>query len=230
MAFQQPVPPQKRKKSGMGCLGCGCLFLVILFLGVLGFCGFATYLGFKNLYTVTSAEAEQVPPYTVTDDTYTSAQKKIASFQQDVAAAKASTLTLSADELNALIHHQFNFDKYQSQLMVSFEGDTAHVLGTVPTNAIPVINLGIKDRYINLDAVTGLSFNPDTKEIAFEFHKLQIGDYNLPESQLASVQASFSQGFNQKLKQNPDVAKVLQAATNVTIQKGQFVVVTKGTP
>jgi hypothetical protein len=229
MAISQPVPPQKRKKSDMGCLGCGCLFIVIIFLGVLGFFGFATYLLFKNAYTVTSAEAEQIPAYTVTDDTFTGAQKKIASFQQDVAAGKASTLTLSADELNALIHHQFNFDKYQSQLMVSFDGATAHVLGTVPTNSIPVVSLGIKDRYFNVDALTGISFNSETKEIEFEFHKFQVGETSLPESQLASLQNSFSQGFNQRLKANPDIEKILQAATNVSIQNGQFVIETKGT-
>jgi len=217
MAIQPTAPPPKRKKSGMGCLGCGCLFILLLFLGLVGFCGFATYLGFKHLYTITSTEA----------DIYTGAEKKIASFQQDVAAGTTSTLTLSADEVNALIHHDFPLDKYQAQLMVSFDGNTAHLLGAVPTNSIPLVNLGVKDRYLNVDAVTGIAFNGETKDIEFQFHKFKVGDLNLPDNSLASLQASFSQGMNQKLHADPNINKVLQAATDVSITNGQFVVQTK---
>jgi hypothetical protein len=111
--------------------------------------------------------------------------------------------------------------------MVSFDGDTAHLLGTVPTNSIPVINLGVKDRYLNVDAVSGLTFNTETKDIEFQFHKFQVGETNLPDNQLASLQTSFAQGINQKLHANPDINKVLQVATNISVTGGQFVIQTK---
>ncbi len=211
----------------MGCLGCGCLAVIVIFLGFVGLVGAGTYFLFKNIYIVSAATPETIAPYTGTDDVYTGAQKKITSFNDDVAASKTSTLTLSSDEVNALIYHNVDLKKANAQALVTLDGDQARVQASIASNSIPFINLGVKDRYFNLDATTGISFNPDTKDIDFQFHKVQIGDISVPATSMESLQTNFSQQFNLKLHQDPAMSKVLDAAKTISIKDGQFVVETK---
>ena len=231
MAIQRTPPPQqppaKTSKAGLGCLGCGCLLLLVIFFVFAGLIGGGTYMGFKELQTVSSPTAEAITPFAGGDDVYTGVQQKITAFNQDVNAGKTSTLTLSADEINSLIEHNIDLKRLQAQVLVSMTGDLIRFQGSIPSNSIPLVNLGIKDRYFNLDATSAITFNPDTKEIEFQFRKIQIGDISLPENSVESLQTSYSQMFNQKLRQNTAIWNVLQVAKNVSIKDGQLVIETK---
>ena len=213
----------------MGCLGCGCLIILVLLLLLVGLAGGVAYFGYKQAVTFTSTAPATFPPYNGSDDIYTGAQKKIAAFNQDVGTGKSSSLTLSADELNALLSHNIDSNpglkKIHPQVLLSLDGDQARIQGSVPLDAVP---FGLfTGRYFNLDATTGLSFNADTKFIKFEFHKLQIGEINVPDNSLPAMQANFSQSLNQKLRENTAVWNVLQVAKTVAIRDGQFVIETK---
>jgi hypothetical protein len=232
MAVQRvPQPPSTAKKTGLGCLGCGCLVVVLFFLLLAGLIGGLLYYTYHELYLVSSAQPLAIKPFSGGDAIYDGAQKKVAAFNQGVSTGQTSTLTLSADELNALITHFVAqnpaMKQLQIQVLVSMQGDEMRLQGDVPSNSIPFVNMGVKDRYFNLDVTTGISFNADTKEIEFDFHKVQLGDYSVPEDSLPSMQASFAQSFNQKLRENKDVWNVLQVAKTITVQNGQFVIETK---
>ncbi|HEX4141125.1 MAG TPA: hypothetical protein VHY09_12300, partial [Candidatus Methylacidiphilales bacterium] len=160
MAIQRtPSPPKKSNKTGLGCLGCGCLLVVVVFLLFAGLVGGTAYMGYKELNLISSPTAETIAPYTGGEDVYTGAQKKLAAFNQDVTTGKTSTLTLSSDELNALLYHSVDLKKVQAQALVTLTGDLARLQGSIPSNQVPIVNLGVKDRYFNLDATTGISFN-----------------------------------------------------------------------
>jgi hypothetical protein len=227
MAIQQPLQPAPKKKSGMGCLGCGCLILVLIFLLIAGLAAGVVYMGFKGLNGFSSAQPLAFTPYSGGEDNYANAQKKITAFNQDVSASRTSTLTLSADEINSLIAHTDGLKQFHAQVLVSMQGDELRLQGEIPTDFVPFINLGVKNRYFNLDATTGVSFNSDTKEIELDLHKLQFGDTVVPQNSLASLQASFSQSLNQQLQQNPGANSLLQHTQSITIKDGQFVIETK---
>ena len=229
MATQIPPPqaPQKSNKAGWGCLGCGCVVVVVIFLLIAGLIGGGIYMVDKGLNVMSSPTAAAIPPLTGGDDVFDSAQKKITQFNQDLSASKTSTLTLTSDEVNAVLNHDIDLKKSQAELLITLTGDQARVQTSVASNAIPVANWVVKDRYFNLDGTTGLSFDPDSKQITFDFHKLQVGEVTIPNNALQTYQTLCAQIMNQKLRENAAMANVLQNAKSVSIKDGQFVIETK---
>jgi tellurite resistance protein len=229
MATQIPPPqaPQKSNKAGWGCLGCGCVVVVVIFLLIAGLIGGGIYMVDKGLNVMSSPTAAAIPPFTGGDDVFDSAQKKITQFNQDLSASKTSTLTLTSDEVNAVLNHDIDLKKSQAELLITLTGDQARVQTSVASNAIPVANWVVKDRYFNLDGTTGLSFDPDSKQITFDFHKLQVGEVTIPNNALQTYQTLCAQIMNQKLRENAAMANVLQNAKSVSIKDGQFVIETK---
>jgi len=181
----------------------------------------------KGLNVMSSPTAAAIPPLTGGDDVFDSAQKKITQFNQDLSASKTSTLTLTSDEVNAVLNHDIDLKKSQAELLITLTGDQARVQTSVASNAIPVANWVVKDRYFNLDGTTGLSFDPDSKQITFDFHKLQVGEVTIPNNALQTYQTLCAQIMNQKLRENAAMANVLQNAKSVSIKDGQFVIETK---
>jgi flagellar basal body-associated protein FliL len=226
MAIQRPAPPA-RKKSGMGCLGCGCLIVILIILLLVGLVGGAIYLGFKQVVTVTSSAPAAIPAYNGTDDIYTGAQKKLADFNQAVGAGTPASLTLSADEINALLAHDPDLAKFQVRIAVSLDGDEARVQGSLPTDAIPYLGKEVPGRFFNLDTTFVIHFNDDTKIVSLDLHKAQLGDTTAPESSLAGLSTQLVPSLNSLLQKSPDCHNALAAAKTVEIKDGQFVIETK---
>ena len=181
----------------------------------------------KGLNVMSSATPAAIPPFTGGPDLYDSAQKKIAQFNQDMSASKTSTLTLTSDEVNAVINHDFDLKRSQAELLVTLTGDRAHVQTSIASNNVPVANFIVKDRYFNLDGETGLSFNAESKQVEFELHKLQVGEVPIPANALPTYQTLCSQILNQRLHENAALTNVLNNAKDVSIKDGQFVIETK---
>lgn len=225
-----PLPPQKKPgKAGWGCFGCGCLIVVLLFLLGVGLIGGLCYFTYKEAYSVTTDSAAPIPAFNGSEDVYPNAQKKVDAFNQDVAAKKPSTLTLSADEINALITHNINqnadIKQFKPQVLVSMNGSDVRLQGNVTLEAFPG---GLfKGRFFNIDATSGVTFDPATKDFTFQLKKVHFGPSDLPESSLASMSASLSQSFNQKIRQNTAAWSVLQNAKWVEVKDGQFVIETQ---
>lgn len=225
MALQNPPPP--RQKKGMGCFGCGCVIVIVLLLLLGGLAAGSTYFGFKALVGMTSSAPAEFPPFNGSENVYQGAQKKIAAFNQDVNIHKPSSLTLSADEINALIAHNPNLSAYQAHILVSMAGDEARLQGSMPTDMIPYLNGWIKGRYINLDTSFALSLNPDTKAIGVELRKGQLGDQVLPANTLLSLQAQLDQSLNSQLQKNGSNKAFLEQAKTVAVRDGQLVIETQ---
>jgi hypothetical protein len=229
MAIQTPPPPvtKKTNKAGWGCLGCGCVLLVVVVLLLGGLIGGGIYMVDKGLNVMSSPTPGAITPFTGGPEIYDGAQKKIAQFNQDLSASKTSTLTLTSDEVNAVINHDYDLKKSQTQLLITLTGDRAHVQTSVASNNVPFASYIVKDRYFNLDGETGLSFDVDSKQVVFDLHKLQVGDVTIPDKALPTYETLCSQVLNQRLRENAALAKVLDNAKDVSIKDGQFVVETK---
>jgi len=229
MATQIPPPqaPKKSNKIGWGCLGCGCALVLVAVLLIAGLIGGGIYMVNKGLNAMSSPVAVAIPPFTGGEDVYDGAEKKIAQFNQDLSASKTSTLTLSSDEVNAVISHDVNLQQSQTQLAITLTGDEARVQVSVPSNHVPYADLAVKDRYFNLDGTTGLSFNAESKAVELDLRKLQVGNVTVPDKALPSYQMLCSQLLNQKLRENAAMASALDNAKSVSIKDGQFVIETK---
>ena len=152
------APPPRR---GLGCLGRGCLILVV-FAVVLGIACFAgMYWGlhrhsavFHGLYWLTKAQAigqtpVPVPGFTASDAQIQSVHERCEDFEQKARAGQAAELELTADDINTLI--ATNQDT-RGKVFVSIDGDRLLCQASVPLGEL----LGRSGYYFNGDIVVEL--------------------------------------------------------------------------
>ena len=192
-----------------------------------GLIGGIGYFGYKQLLAYSSDGPAAIPPYNGIDDIYTGAQKKIDAFNQAVGTGNSASLTLSADEINAMIAHDPDLAKAQARVLISLDGNEARLQGTVPTSSIPFLSQEMPGRFLNLDTTFAITFNDDTKSVGLDLHKAQLGDTPLAPNSLPTLGAELTPSLNTFLQKYPAAKNALQAAKTVAIKDGQFVIETK---
>ena len=135
-------PPPQRDR---GCLGKGCL----IFAGFVIFLCFAfalgTFFAVRFLRTSYFSEAPlQLPASSVTGEQRQAALDKWQAFEHAAKEHKAAEIELTEDEINALISTE---RKLRGKLFVTLEGDTAHVLVSVPLEDLKLL----RGRYMNAE-------------------------------------------------------------------------------
>jgi hypothetical protein len=211
----------------MGCFGCGCLILIVILLVLVGLVGGIGYFSYKQVLAISSSAPATFPPYNGSDDIYTGAQKKIDAFNQAVGTGNFASLTLSADEINAMIAHDPDLAKVQARLLVTLTGDEARLQGSIPTDSVWLLNKEIPGRYLNIDTTFAITFNNDTKMVGLDLHEAELGDTPIPPNALPTLQAELMPSLNTFLRKFPASRNALAAAKTVTIKDGQFVIETK---
>jgi hypothetical protein len=132
------APPPKR---GLGCLGRGCLILVV-FAVVLGIACFAgMYWGlhrhsaiFHGLYWLAKAQAiaqtpVRVPEFTASDTQIQTVHERCEDFEQKARAGQPADLELTADDINTLIGTNQDL---RGKAFVSIEGERLRCQASVP--------------------------------------------------------------------------------------------------
>jgi hypothetical protein len=225
MSVSTTPPGQPPKKSGMGCLGCGCLVLALLVILFLGLVAGGCYLGYQKIVSLSSTTPAEVPAFNGGDDVYAAAQQKVTAFQHDAQNHQAATIQLSADEINALLARDPGMTRNKAHLFVTLTNDQARLQGSIPTGGISQGFL--KDRYFNFDTTFGLGFNPDAKTLDITLHHLQIGDQPTAQKVLPTMQAELTAILNAELQQYPATKNLLQQAKSIQIKDGELVIETK---
>jgi len=235
MSVTTAPPPVQKKKSGLGCLGCGCLVVALLALLFFGLLGGVGYYGYHKILGLTSATPADIPSFTASDDVYNAAQQKIAAFDHDVKNHQAATIQLSADEINALVGHNPDVVKNNIRSFVSFTSNEGRVQATFPTDKLS--DGFIKDRYFNFDTSFQLGFDSQTKRVIVTPDALKFGNRVLlgpgaagtsfNQSFMNSFTPSFNQSFNDGLRKNPDIAAMLDQAKTIEIKDGELVIETQ---
>jgi hypothetical protein len=224
-----PVP----KKSGLGCLGCGCLVLALLVILFVGLVAGISYLGYTKVVGLTSTTPAAVPSFDGSDDLYRTTQQKLADFDHGVKNHQAATIRLSADEINILIARNPDVIKKHIHAFVTLTNNEGRVQASLPTNEL---SHGIlKNRYFNFDASFGVHFDPQIKSLNLIFHTLQFGNKVLigPNSNsnnaasMRSLTPAFNQSLNAGIRNNPDGAALLDQAKSIEIEDGELVIETQ---
>lgn len=241
MANPPPAPVQK--KSGLGCLGCGCLILALLALLFLGLVGGVVYGVYNEAIVLTSPTPPAIPSFDGGDDVYNRAKQKITDFNHDLQDHQAATVHLTADEINTLIARNPDFTKNGVHLFVTLNSDQAQVQWTFPTSLLPYGIL--PNRYFNGSTTFRVTFDSTERMIKFDPQSLQVGnDVLLGESSddsdtSSSFQKGFVRGFNQSfapafnksfnqgLQKTPGGRELLEQAKTVEIKDGELVIETE---
>jgi hypothetical protein len=222
------VPPKKR---GMGCLGCGCLILVLLAILVVGLLAGLGYMSYTKVVGLTSTTPSAVPAFAGSDDVYNTARQKLADFDHDVKNHQAATIHLTADEINTLIARTPEVSKNNIHAFVTFTNNEARVQANLPTD---VLSQGmLKGRYFSFDASFVLDFDPQTKSLNLVPHALQFGTQTLispgsnNEATTRSLTPVLNQSVNNAIRQNPEGKAFLDQAKSIEIKDGELVIETQ---
>ena len=230
MSISTPPAPAKKKKPGCGCFGCGCLLVVLLILSTGLVAGFS-YLGYTGLDHILTTTPADVPAVDDSDTAYNTVQQKLASVQDQLKNHQPTTITLTAADINSLIAHNPALTQNNVHAFFSLKDDQARLQASVPTD---VLTRGaVKGRYFNMDISFNLSYDTTGKSVNMTPVALKVGDQVLmgPGVKTSSA-ASFDQAVmtwmvNFGLRQNAQVAALLDETKSIAIKSGQLVIETK---
>jgi hypothetical protein len=220
-----PPPAAPPKKKGMGCLGCGCLILVLLVILFFALVGGGSYMAYQKMLGFTSMTPADVPKFTGTDDVYNTAEQKVTEFGQDLKNHQPATLHLNADEINALLDKNPDLARQNAHFFVTLTNDQAKVQGSMRTDAFAFG--AMKNRYFNFNTTFGVHFNAAAKNIDIDLHDLQLSDTVIPANLIPTMQTEMTVFLNLTLQKDAAGNNLLQQAKSIAIENGELVVTTQ---
>jgi len=209
MTTDQPV---KRRR---GCLFYGCLTSCILVLVVLA----GLILGYlKILNSFTDLKPTALPTVDMSDAEKQQVRQRVDAFRNDVRSAHPTQpLSLTANEINALIATDPNLKALNGKLYVTIEGNQVKGQLSVPTSDI---GLGIfKHRYINGSG--GLNVSLTNGTLFLSLQSLAIKGRPIPEKYMQQVRA---QNLAQGINDDPKASAGLNKLKSIEVKDGKLLI------
>lgn len=176
---EQPV----FEKEGRGCWFYGCITLLVLVVIVIGAIAFgAWWVQNRAMNYFTDQKPLEYAEANYSPEVAKQATTKIETFSKQLADTKQpATLTLTEDEINALIAHHPDFNKSGVRAEVKFEEGTASGKISVPLDKMVESNefKQAKGRYLNGAATLDVSTR-DGRLIVY-LKSLQVKGFNVPD-------------------------------------------------
>lgn len=209
--------------KGRGCLFYGCLTLVVLFVvSIVGVYFGAKYALNKAVEAYTSTQPAALPKVAVSEDAFTVLQKRVADFSAAVKnPTNAVAITLTSDEINALIARDPSFSGFNNKLHVAIEGNQIKSTVSWPLDELGVEKL--KGRYANGSA--SLKAVLANGELIVNLDSLTVNGKTLP--------ASFMQGMRgenlaKEMNKDPKQAEFIRKFESIEIKDGKLTIKVKG--
>jgi hypothetical protein len=205
--------PVKRRR---GCLFYGCLTSCILVLVVLA----GLLLGYlKILNSFTDSKPMPLPTVNMSDAEIAQVRQRVDAYSQDIRSGRTpNPITLSGDELNALILTDPNLGKLKGQLYVNIEDNQVKGQLSVPTSSI---GLGMfRHRYLNGAGVFNVSLTNGILSVIAQ--SLTVKGKPIPEKYMEHVRRqNLAQGFND----DPKISVGLNKLQSIEVKDGKLIVV-----
>lgn len=132
------------KKSGCGCIGKGCLAMVILAVLFTGL-GVRVYTKFaEKIHTHASGSPAELPVEKATQDEYEAILKRLDAFK-NAAPGSQKSLELTARDLNILIAFSPEWEAVRGRMHVSIDKDQIGLTGSLPLDFMPLL----ENQYLN---------------------------------------------------------------------------------
>lgn len=205
--------PIKRRR---GCFFYGCLTSSILLLVILA----GLLLGYlKILNSFTDTKPAPLPTVNMSDSEMAEVRRRVDTFSQDIRSGKSpAPLTLSSDELNALILTDQNLKALKGELYVTIEG--AQVKGQI---SVPTARIGLplfKHRYLNGSGAFNVSLTNGTLHVNAQ--SLTVKGKPLPEKYMEQVRL---QNLAQSFNDDPKISVGLNKLQSIEVKDGKLVIV-----
>ena len=220
----------KKKKSGLGCFGCGCAILiaVVVLLIVLGIVGSRVIYSWGESYTSPTPVA--VPTTDRGDAVYATARQKVDSFGDAFEHSQSATLHLSGDEINTLIARDPAYAQLRGHVHVTLQDDQAtldssNLIGDLAKAAFgPSSNVPLGDRYLNARSTGTVGFNPATRAVSFNITDLQANGQAMQASVCTALATDFNLFLNQSLQKDQVARDFLARVQKADIENGELVI------
>ncbi len=226
MPMTDPLPATAPPPKKHGCFFYGCLTLIILALlggTITFFVGRAMYRQFMaavEQYTDTSPA--NLPKVEMSPSALDALQKRWAAFKEALDAGKpAEALTLTGDELNALIASTPELAPIKDRFRVTIVGDQVRGQVSLPLDEfgkLPLLSR-LKGRYVNGAA----SFKADLENgfLVVTLQSLEVKGRKVPEEIMTSLR---QQNLAKDVYQNPKNAEVVAKLESIKVDDGRVVV------
>jgi hypothetical protein len=218
--YQGPYHPPKRRK--LGCVGWGCIIMVVLFGIMIVLFGGASYFAFTSFENVATGKADETPVYEGTKDEKAALQKKLNNLQDSFSKGELNTETFSANEINMMIALSPPEMNLKHHVFVSMEENQLKTDAAVPLNMISSW-LG------NATMSVTIIMQPTIKDgkVEFVFKSIKAKDHQLDDATMKQVNDAVNDKVNDAISQNPDSAKTLSHIKSVVIENNQLSITTQ---
>jgi len=213
-----PTPPRKKR----GCFFYGCLTLVILTI-LIGVAGFFAVRYALNKFTAlieqyTDPAPAALPEAALSAGDYEQLQGRLAEFQEALDGRKdAPPLTLTANELNALIANHASMKEWKDRLRVTIDGDQIKGQVSLPLDRIasmPFLSR-LKGRYLNGSTVLKASLENGLLDV--HMMSLEVKGMKPPEEVMTQLRG---ENLAKDIRNRPEVSANLRKLDSLEIQDG----------
>jgi hypothetical protein len=215
MTEQQPPTKARRGCLFYGCIGGLVMLLVIVIAGLIGL----HY--FKKMYNdFTDSQPASMPAVHLTQAETDEVRRRVDSFRDSVRAKRPTpALTLTADEINALIANNADLKSSKTTFYITLADDK--ITGQL---SVPLEKVGLtifKGRYLNGSGTFLLSFQNGVLHVTAQ--NITVKGKPLPEVYMDSIR-------KQDLARDLDASAALERIQDIQVKDGKITIVPKETP
>jgi hypothetical protein len=210
--YVDELPPARRER---GCFFYGCIFALILAALIVITLGILAYVGYRFVsrtivqYTDTAPMA--LPAPTLPEEEVQALKGRVDAFRKAVDEGQDATLTMTGEELNALINSDPDF---QGRVAVDIEGD--QLKGQV---SIPFHFPGLGQRYANGKA--SLKASIDDGLLIVRMQDFEIPGRPLPKQVLDQFRA---ENLAKNAYDDPEQAETLRKIEKLEVKDGKITI------
>ncbi|HXT12417.1 MAG TPA: hypothetical protein VN873_12710 [Candidatus Angelobacter sp.] len=217
--------PGEQQKKGRGCLFWGGIVAAVLLLLAL-LTGYSVYRYVKKLVAeYTDTKPMEIPAVTLSQAEITNLQQRVNDF--DVALKKnqaTKPLTLTAEELNALIAYATRTNPTPVRLYFSFTNNSVQAMLSLPTDELGK-RLGfrmLRGRYFNGSGDFAVSLHDG--RLSLTVKSLFVKGRPLPEKFMANIR---SENFADSWTNDVQLTQALAKLQEVKVEDGKLIVIPK---
>jgi hypothetical protein len=207
-------PPKPRR----GCLFYGCITCVVLLLLSIGALLIGIHYVKKVINRYTETQPMELPTVQMPQDQVNKLKQRFEAFEAAVREHRPTqSLTLSADEINALIANGPEQQALKGKFYISLEGE--QLKGQV---SFPLEQVGLKGRYLNGSATFNMSLHDGVFVVSPR--TLVVKGKPVPEMYMAKFRQA---NLAASVTNEPKAVAVLQGLEDIQIKDGTLVAVPK---
>lgn len=210
-----------QKKSGRGCLFWGGIIAAVLFLFLL-LAVYGTYRYFKHMILAwTDTKPLPAPALRLSHAEVTNLQQRVHAWDDGLKRDQiVGPLTLTADEVNALVAAEAETNGPPARLFFSFNSNQVQAQMSVPLNGM--FGHWLDGRYLNGSGDFALSLHEGN--LALRVKSLAVKGRPLPERFMQSLRAeNFAEGWTN----DPDLDAAIGKFQEIKIEEGKLMVIPK---